>query len=885
MLLACRVGLAALITLAVSLAADSTQVQYSITTLAGSTNVGDGGPAPLAVIVQAEGIAADTRGNLYVADAGDHRVRKILPDGSIRTIAGNGFAGFRGDGGPGDSAQLNTPYGICVDRHGNVFVADLSNARVRRIAPDGKISTVAGGGAVPGIDADGTLATDVKLLAPRNVAVDADGNLYISDFSAHRVYKVSTSGVLVTVAGSGASGFAGDGALANRAKVNYPAGLAIDRSGALYIADSANRRIRKVTQGIISSLGVALETPTGLAIDKDDNLLVADGRASLMKVSPSGGFATLPIGGTDVAVDGNGSVFTSAGRAVRKLANGVTTVAAGTGLQPALGDGGPGSAARLNSPFSVALDAAGNLYIADAGAERVRRVTSLGIISTFAGGGSSPFTEGAQAAGVKLSSAKAIVVDSKDNVYVADTEGHRIYRVTPNGTIITIAGTGEPGGKGDDGPSALAQLNRPLGLAIDRADNLYVADSGNHRVRRITPTFFITTVAGSATGEIKDEIPATSAKLVEPSAVAVDDTGNVYIAETSSNRIRLVDGAGLISTFADSRTAGLYAPRGLKVAADGSLLVCDSGNHRIRRIYGPDQVVTVAGTGTAGFNAETGLSTETMLNTPMDLTLLADGSILVADAGNHRIRKMTLVNEPVVAPIEVPSTLTVLHGATFREEPVAPGEIIAIFGSSLGPPVGVLGKVVNGLLETQVGGTQVLVDGQAAPLFYVQEKQVNLQVPYSVAGKQEVEIVVTRNGSAQARTVARVAPVVPGLLTAGGGGSGQAVAAHENGTLNSSANPARAGSGVVLYATGDGQLGADAVDGKPAGVQLTTSPVRVEIAGKPAAVLYAGRAPGYVGLMQINVRIPELVLPTANLDVRLYVNNEPSQTGVTLAVR
>ena len=200
---------------------------YVIQTVAGANNSGDGGSALLAALDQPEGIAVDNGGNIYVADAADNRVRKIAPDGSIQTFAGTGAAGFAGDGGPATAAQLNQPYGLALDRAGNLYIADLGNARVRKVTIDGAIYTVAGGGAFPAANqGQGGPATVAQLVEPRNVTLDASGALYISDFGAHQVYSVAGDGTLTLVAGSGVAGFSGDGASALLGQLNAPAGLA-----------------------------------------------------------------------------------------------------------------------------------------------------------------------------------------------------------------------------------------------------------------------------------------------------------------------------------------------------------------------------------------------------------------------------------------------------------------------------------------------------------------------------------------------------------------------------------------------------------------------------------------------------------------------------------
>ncbi|MEU8925827.1 RICIN domain-containing protein [Kitasatospora sp. NPDC048545] len=331
----------------------------------------------------------------------------------ISTVAGTGVAGFKGDNEPAVSAQLNRPYGIAVDSAGTLYFSDYNNHRVRKVTTDGKISTVAGTGTA-GFSGDNGPAVSAQLNYPRGVAVDSAGAVYITDTNNHRIRKITADGKIGTVAGTGTAGFGGDGGPATAAPLNLPLGVAVDGAGVLYIPEYHNNRVRKVT---------------------------TDGKISTV---------------------------------------------AGTGTAGFGGDGGPAVAAQLNHPHAVVVDSAGVLYIADADNHRIRKITADGKIGTVAGTGTAGFGgDGGPASSAKLNLPVGMVVDSTGTLYIADYGNHRVRKVTADGKIGTVAGTGAAGFGGDGGPAASAQLNYPIGLAVDCVDTLYIADHANNRVRKI----------------------------------------------------------------------------------------------------------------------------------------------------------------------------------------------------------------------------------------------------------------------------------------------------------------------------------------------------------------------------------------------------------------
>jgi sugar lactone lactonase YvrE len=437
---------------------------------------GDGGPATSARLAEPRGIAADSAGNLYIADTKNHLIRKVTPDGMIKTIAGNGTPGFSGDGGSAISARLNYPIALAVDSKGILYIADNSNRRIRKITPDGVITTAAGNGTNGPIGDNGP-AISAHLWQPEGVAVDSKGNLYIADSRNYRIRKITPDGVIVTIAGNGTRGYNGDGGPAISAQLSYMRDLAVDYAGNLYIADTGNHRIRKVTSaGMITTIAgneikgrcsdsesdasVRLNIPTGVAVDSMGDLYVADtNHCRIHKFTP----------------DMSATIITD-------------SEARGYCDEEDFDD----FAIPIATPGRLAVDATGNLYIADNHKNRIRKVTPDGVIITLAGKMKENYS------GDSINPAVGgLAVDAAGNFYIADNANSRIRKVTPAGVITIFAGNGKEGYSGDGGPATSASLYTPRGVAVDSAGNLYIADTGNNRIRKVTPEGVIMTVAGN----------------------------------------------------------------------------------------------------------------------------------------------------------------------------------------------------------------------------------------------------------------------------------------------------------------------------------------------------------------------------------------------------
>jgi trimeric autotransporter adhesin len=611
-------------------------------TIAGDGTVGDAGLATASRLRSPCGVAVDASGNINIADTYNNRIRMVTKStGIITTVAGNGNYGYSGDGGLATSASLRRPYSAVVDASGNIYIADTFNNRIRKVTKStGIITTVAGNGNY-GYSGDGGLATSARLYNPYGAAADVSGNVYIADTYNNRIRMVTTStGIITTVAGNGTYGYSGDGGLATSARLRYPSGVAFDASGNIYIADTYNGRIRKVTKstGIITTVAgggntfsdgiqatsVLLNGPTSIAIDISGNIHFAD-------------------------------YFNNRIRLVTK-STGIITTVAGSGNYGFSVDGGIATSVTLSSPQGVAIDVSGNIYIADYTYNRIRLVTkSTGIITTVAGkindlyGG-----DGGLASAVRLSGPYGVAVDASENVYIADD--YRIRMVTKStGIITTVAGNGTFGNGGDGGPATSAKLSGPYGVAVDVSGNMYIADF--KCIRMVTKsTGIITTVAGNGNyGYSGDGGLATSAELFNPYSVAVDASGDIYIADTYNNRIRVVTmSTGIITTVAGNgnygysgdgdlaTSASLRRPYGAVVDASGNIYIADTFNNRIRIVTASTGIITtVAGNGTSGDSGDGGLATSARLYNPYGVAIDVSGNVYIADTYNNRIRLLT----------------------------------------------------------------------------------------------------------------------------------------------------------------------------------------------------------------------------------------------------
>ncbi|MES2947189.1 MAG: hypothetical protein V4858_01485 [Pseudomonadota bacterium] len=654
---------------AISSPVQAADVAISFTTLAGTAGTvinsvdGTGNAAQFSA---PRGLAVDSsKGTLYVADSSNHSIRKVTAAGVVTTFSGTAGTAGTAQASP---AQFSEPFSLAIDSSGTLFVADTNNHAIRKISSAGLVSTLAGGNG-PG-SADGTGAA-AKFTEPRAVALDAAGNVYVTDYMNHTVRKVTPAGVVTTLAGSaGNIGFTNGQGSAARFKSLQ--GVAVDSGGNVYVVDGGNRSLRKITPGgLVSTLvdgsGTSLiGEPRGLAIDASGSLYVTDYTShAVYKLTAAGvgsvlaGTAPTP-GSADsttaaaqfnapngVAVDSANNVYIAdtANNTIRKIAGGSVTTLAGLAGRSSSRDGA-GAAARFEDPYAVATDGAGNVYVADATDHSIRKITPDGTVTTLAGkAGTLGSSDGAGAA-ARFRGPQGIAADSAGNVYVADTGNRTVRKVSPTGVVSTLAGTAGQGGSAN-GAGAAARFSSPYGVAVDSGGTVYVVDSADNTVRKITTGGVVSTLAGTpGTLGLTDGM-GTAARFAVPFDLTVDAAGNLYICDHGNHAIRKVTPAGVVTTLAGSGTAG-YAngngraaafkfPSGIAVDSTGAVFVADTDNQVIRKISPTGDVTTVGGSGFIG--SADGAGTAASFYNPKDVAVDGNGMLYVADRNNHTVRK------------------------------------------------------------------------------------------------------------------------------------------------------------------------------------------------------------------------------------------------------
>lgn len=641
--------------------------------LAGNTD-GPGffdGLGPVAGFNLPNGVAVDGIGNIFVADTENHTIRKISPGGIVTTLAGTaGLPGSVDD--VGTKARFYNPGGIIVDVNGNMFVADGENHTIRKITPGGAVTTIAGKAGTPG-SIDGTGST-ARFNRPRGVAIDGAGTIFVADTYNHTIRKITQAGVVSTIAGvAGVMGFVdGNGA---SARFKFPFSVSIDLAENIFIADYDNQVVRKITPaGMVSTLagmpmsagfmdGTGAEArfhrPMGVTTDNAGNVYVGDNENHVIrKVTPAGVVSTIAgiarvLGTVDgpaaeakfygpkaVAVDLSGNVFVADtnNNTIRSIspAGVVNTVAGKAGVFGTTD--GAGSDARFTIPMGLTVDNSGNFYVADFGNGKIRIVTPSGKVTTF---------KGPDGLAVEFFSPRGVAIDGTGTLYVADDLDCTIRKVSPAGIVSTFAGTQFITGS-TDGMGPLARFNRPWGIALDGSGNVYVADTYNHTIRKITPAGVVTTLAGAAGIPGYLDGNGTGARFQYPHSVTVDVAGNVLVADSFNYTIRKISPTGFVTTVAgrggydgsvdgSGSTARFGGPVGLSVDRAGNIFVADTYNHTIRIISPEGMVSTLAGTARMQENGPGPLPG--YLCFPFSVVITPDGDLVVTT--NHGLLQIT----------------------------------------------------------------------------------------------------------------------------------------------------------------------------------------------------------------------------------------------------
>ncbi len=638
---------------------------------------------------------ADAAGVLYVADTSNHVIRKVLPTGQVITISGK--AGERGRvDGPASTARFDSPIGLALDGSGDLFITELGNYAVRRMDPSGAVSTYAGNMA-ESATADGS-ASVARFKGPRDLVFDASGNLYVSDRDSHNIRKITPRGLVSTFAGAtdGSSGST-DG-LGTAARLNAPHGLAystmlktVGDSGRIFVADTLNHTLRMIdADGNVATLAgqagspgkadgqgsnARFNGPQGIAVDAQGLVYVADSDSHTLRAVKGTSVTTVAglalqadyvegPGGTARFshpvflswVSGRGLVIADElNHAIRLLqysdAGFTASTLAGSGVRTGLQDGA-GDQARFNTPWDVAGLPGGGGFVVDTNNHTLRMVTAGGTVSTLAGAPGLSGSDDGAGSSARFAFPIALVIEGKQSAVIVDLGNNALRRVYPeDGAVITLAGSASGPGS-QDGQGSAARFRTPRGIARDGAGNLYVADMGNHTIRKVTATGAVTTLAGLAGKPGATNGSGPAARFHYPSAVALDGQGNVYVADSGNHLIRKITPAGEVTTLAGkAETTGYVNGRGgdarfnepARIIFDGqdALIVADKHNQALRKVKLDGTTTTLAGQpGPTGVV----LGASPRFSAPTGLTLLPEDpkTLFVTDTEEHAILKILL---------------------------------------------------------------------------------------------------------------------------------------------------------------------------------------------------------------------------------------------------
>ncbi|MBL8241040.1 MAG: hypothetical protein JNM66_26700 [Bryobacterales bacterium] len=696
------IRLCSLLLTAAALAGQSASTNL-ITTFAGVDPSFAGGVDPLSVPLPPGPWgkpAVDSAGNIYFSLTGQHIVLRLTPAGRLERFAGTGFARFAGDGGRALSASLNNPRDIAVDSRGNVYIADSGNKRVRRVQPTGIIDTLAGGGRLMPATA-GTPAADAALALPWAIAIDSSDNLYftVDEFSLARM-DAGSSQLRLFAGIPGTAGVPQSGPISS-ARFRFISALAADRGGNLYLTDAQAISVSRVTPAgrleVLTTRSATFGAPVDVTVDAAGTVFFAQagspviwrlaaantvdifaGDVAREGYTASGTARDKALFGEELrlATDGRGNLFVCDRRngRLRRVSSVVDTLAgANLGFT---GEAGPATAASFYAPAYLAQSRAGTYYFSDIASRLVFSIDSKGVLRRFAGNGGlhGAFADGAPALESAFGVPFGIAVDTAGNVYVADDDC-AIRRFGADGAARLHAGVPGLCGNVSDGATLKdARFGRLRGLAFDASGNLLVTDISNHKVWRLGVDGVVRTFAGTGSaGTTTTTLPAVQAALNTPLAVVTSADGTVFIADSANNRVVRVGSEGRLTTVAGvgqrastgdngpAASAAVNQPAGLALDSAGNLYVAELGANRVRRISASGTITAYAGAGTAGFRGDGGFAVSALLAAPGGLLLNSAGELLIADRDNGRIR-LVLNGAPAVRISVAPLTVSPASG-------------------------------------------------------------------------------------------------------------------------------------------------------------------------------------------------------------------------------
>jgi len=662
---------------------------------------------------------------------------------------------------------------------------------------------------------------------------------------AHSETEALTAAIVRTPAGSGFFGFGGDGGPATNAKLSNPNGVAVDAGGNLYIADIFNDRIRKVdTNSVITTFAGRFG-----GVFSGDN-------------GPATEAGMFDVAG--VAVDEKGNVYIADmdNYRVRKVnTNGIISTVAGNGNFGYTGDNVAATQTALASPAAVAVDVAGNIYIADLFNSRIRKVNAQGVITTFAGAGIADYSgDGGPATQARIDTPEGVAVDRQGNVYIADSVSGVVRRVDTAGIITTFAGNGKDGFDGDGGPATQARLSSPRGVAAGADGSVYIADTGNDRIRQVAPNGVITTVAGNGqTGYNGDGISATQASFFEPAGLAVDPFGSVYIADSINDRIRMLKSSQL-QFFGLSR------------------YVLPTGDTQTINIIGAgleNSMVAINGQSVSS-TLDAGAGNLAVIVSPSFLAAPGALSFQVSKAQSQTPAERRVI---VAAQAQLNGVSTATVSAASFQQGAAAEAIGAMFGTRLATQTGFASALP---LPTSIAGTSVLVNGIASPLFFVSAGQINYQINKELAAGAIASVVTVAGDGAVSQGQIQILTEAPGIFTANASGNGgpaavwtlDGVSYFPVSNPDGSPRPLPAGAFVVLFGTGIRNTPAS----NPTDGNGVAESLRVNLGGAIVVPTFAGPQGSLVGLDQINMQIPASLAGAGKIDAILIVNTRAANT-------